>query len=177
VIFTETPLAGAFLVDLERHGDARGFFARTFYADEFASHGLATPFVHPNTNRSADPGTLRGLHYQEPPAEETKLIRCVAGAIWDIIVDLRPGSPTFRQSFGAELSAKNSRQLYVPKDFANGFVRLAHNTVAAYMVDEFYTPAAERGLRYDDPALAIDWLIAPQVVSDKDRAWPLISDL
>lgn len=174
MIFTETPLSGAFLVDLERRGDVRGFFARTFCAGEFAAHGLVTDFVQANTSLSAEPGTLRGLHYQEPPAEETKLIRCVAGAMWDVIVDLRSGTPTFRQSFGTELSAENGRQMYVPKGFAHGFLTLTADTMAAYMVDELYTPGAERGLRYDDPVLGIDWPVAPQVVSDKDRAWPLI---
>lgn len=177
LIFTETPLSGAFLVDLERRGDARGFFARSFCAREFGDHGLATRFVQANTSLSAEAGTLRGLHYQEPPAEESKLMRCVAGAMWDVVVDLRPGSPTFRQSFGAELSAENGRQMYVPKGFAHGFLTLAPDTMAAYMVDEYYAPGVERGLRYDDPALGIDWPVAPQVVSDKDRAWPLISDL
>lgn len=174
MIFTETPLQGAFVIDLERRGDERGYFARTFCATEFEEAGLVTRFVQANTSLSAEPGTLRGLHYQRAPAEETKLMRCIAGAMWDVIVDLRPQSPTYRQSYGAELSAENSRQMYVPKGFAHGFLTLKPNTIAAYMVDEFYTPGVEEGLRYDDPALGIDWPIAATTVSDKDRAWPLL---
>lgn len=174
MIFTETALAGAFVIDLERRGDARGFFARSFCAEEFDAHGLATRFVQANTSLSAEPGTLRGLHFQRAPAEEAKLMRCVQGAMWDVIVDIRPGSPTHLQSFGVELSAENGRQLYVPKGFAHGFLTLTPDTMAAYMVDEYYTPGVEEGFRYDDPALAIDWPHPVHVVSDKDQAWPLI---
>lgn len=174
MIFTDTPLSGAFLIDLEQRGDARGYFARTFCAQEFEAAGLVTRFVQANTSLSADVGTLRGLHYQRAPAEETKLMRCIAGAMWDVIVDLREGSPTHGQSFGAELSAENGRQMYVPKGFAHGFLTLKPDTIAAYMVDEFYTPGVEEGLRYDDPTLAIDWPIAAEVVSEKDQNWPLL---
>lgn len=174
MIFTQTSLPGAFVIDQERRGDARGFFARTFCAEEFAAHGLATQFVQANTSLSADAGTLRGLHFQRAPAEEAKLMRCVAGAMWDVIVDIREDSPTYLQSFGAELSAQNGRQLYVPKGFAHGFLTLEPNTMAAYMVDEYYTPGVEEGFRFDDPALAIDWPHAASVVSNKDRTWPLI---
>lgn len=174
MIFTQTPLAGAYVIDLERRGDARGYFARTFCAREFGDHGLATQFVQANTSISADAGTLRGLHYQRAPAEEAKLMRCIQGAMWDVIVDLRDGSPTYLQSFATELTPENSRQLYVPKGFAHGFMTLKPDTIAAYMVDEFYTPGVEEGLRHDDPALGINWPMAATVVSDKDRAWPLI---
>lgn len=174
MIFTELPLSGAFVIDLERRGDARGYFARTFCAQEFEAAGLVTRFLQANTSRSAETGTLRGLHYQRAPAEETKLMRCIAGAMWDVIVDLREGSPTYRQSYGAELSAENGRQMYVPKGFAHGFLTLQPDTIAAYMVDEYYTPGVEEGLRYDDPALDITWPIAAQVVSDKDQSWPLL---
>ncbi len=174
MIFTETALKGAFVIDLERRGDERGFFARSFCAQEFEEHGLATVFVQANTSLSADAGTMRGLHFQRAPAEEAKLMRCVAGAMWDVIVDIREGSPTYLQSFGTELSAENGRQLYVPKGFAHGFMTLTDNTMAAYMVDEYYTPGVEEGFRYDDPALNIEWPRAATVVSDKDRAWPLI---
>lgn len=174
MIFSQTPLEGAYLIDQDRRGDARGWFARTFCAQEFEAHGLVTTFVQANSSFSAEAGTLRGLHYQHSPAEETKLMRCIAGAMWDVIVDLRPGSPTRLQSFGAELSAENGRQMYVPKGFAHGFLTLTEDTVAAYMVDAFYTPGVEDGLRWDDPALGIDWPIPPQVLSDKDRTWPLI---
>ncbi|MEM1361667.1 MAG: dTDP-4-dehydrorhamnose 3,5-epimerase [Pseudomonadota bacterium] len=174
MIFTPAPLTGAYLVELERRGDARGYFARTFCAEEFDAHGLATHYVQANTSLSAEAGTLRGLHYQRAPAEESKLVRCIQGAMWDVIVDVRPGSPTRLQSFAAELSAENSRQMYVPKGFAHGFMTLQPNTIAAYMVDAAYTPGVEEGFRYDDPALGIDWPRAASVVSDKDRTWPLI---
>jgi dTDP-4-dehydrorhamnose 3,5-epimerase len=176
VIFTETPLSGAWVIELERRGDDRGFFARTFCTREFAAHGLVTAFVQGNMSLSATPGTLRGLHYQHAPAAETKLMRCVQGAMWDVIVDLRPDSTTYLQGFGTELGAANGRALYVPKGFAHGFQTLQPNTVAFYMVDEFYTPGVEDGLRYDDPALGLDWPLTVTEISDKDRTWPLIGD-
>ena len=172
--FIDTGLSGAYVIELERRGDARGYFARSFCAREFKALGLATQFIQANTSLSPEPGTPRGLHYQRSPAEETKLMRCIQGAMWDVIVDLRPGSPTYRQSYGAELSAENSRQMYVPKGFAHGFLTLQPDTIAAYMVDEYYTPGVEEGLRYDDPALGIEWPIAATTVSDKDQAWPLL---
>ncbi len=174
MIFHPTPLAGAYVIELEKRGDERGYFARTFCAREFTEHGLATTFVQANTSLSAEAGTLRGLHFQRAPAEEAKLMRCVAGAMWDVIVDAREGSETYLQSFATELTPENGRQLYVPKGFAHGFLTLKPDTVAAYMVDAYYTPGVEEGFRYDDPALGIDWPMAPVVVSDKDRAWPLI---
>ncbi len=173
--FTETALNGAYVIDLERRGDDRGFFARTFCAEEFSQHGLATTFVQANTSLSAEAGTLRGLHFQRAPAEEAKLMRCVAGAMWDVIVDIREGSPTYLQSFGVELSAENGRQMYVPKGFAHGFQTLQPNTMAAYMVDEYYTPGVEEGFRFDDPALGIDWPHAITTISEKDQTWPLIN--
>jgi dTDP-4-dehydrorhamnose 3,5-epimerase len=176
LIFTATPLPGAWVIDLERRGDDRGFFARTFCAREFAEHGLATEFVQGNMSLSAEPGTLRGLHYQHPPAEETKLMRCIQGAMWDVIVDARPRSSTYLQGFGVELSPENGRALYVPKGFAHGFQTLKPDTVAFYMVDAFYTPGAEDGFRHDDPTLGLDWPLAPTEISEKDRNWPLISD-
>jgi dTDP-4-dehydrorhamnose 3,5-epimerase len=172
--FTQTPLAGAYVIDLERRGDARGFFARTFCAREFSEHGLATHFVQSNMSLSALAGTLRGLHYQHAPAEETKLMRCVQGAMWDVIVDARPASPTYLQSYACELSPGNGRALYVPKGFAHGFQTLAPDTIAFYMVDAFYTPGVEDGFRFDDPALGIDWPMDVTELSDKDRTWPLI---
>lgn len=170
MIFTETPLAGAYLIDLEKRGDDRGFFARAFCEKEFAAHGLATRFVQINDSLSAARGTLRGMHYQLAPKAETKVVRCLRGALHDVIVDLRAGSATFGQSFGADLTAENRRMLYVPKGFAHGFVTLADDTEAFYLVDEFYGPEQERGLRWDDPRFAIPWPIAPVVISDKDRA-------
>jgi dTDP-4-dehydrorhamnose 3,5-epimerase len=174
MIFTETPLAGAYLIEMERRGDDRGFFARAFCAREFADHGLVTNFVQANMSLNRDAGTLRGLHFQRSPAQETKLVRCVAGALYDVIVDNRPDSPTYLQSFGAELTAENCRALYVPKGFAHGFQTLAPDTMASYMVDEYYAPEAEGGLRYDDPALGIDWPGEVRVISPKDAGWRLI---
>lgn len=172
--FTETPLAGAFVVDLDRRGDERGFFARAFCAREFAEHGIEMTIVQANMSLSADIGTLRGLHFQREPAQEAKFVRTVAGSLYDVIVDNRPDSATYLQAFGVELSAENGRALYVPKGFAHGFLTLQPDTMASYLVDEFYTPGVEGGYRYDDPALGIDWPGPVNVISDKDAAWPLI---
>jgi len=170
MIFTETPLRGAYLIDLEKRGDDRGFFARAFCEKEFGALGLATRFVQANDSLSAQRGTLRGMHYQLPPKAETKLVRCIRGALWDVVLDLRPKSPTFGQSFGAELTAENRRMMYVPKGFAHGFVTLVDGTEAFYFVDEFYAPDLERGVRWNDPRFDVHWPIPPDVVSDKDRA-------
>jgi dTDP-4-dehydrorhamnose 3,5-epimerase len=170
MIFTETPLRGAYLIDLEKRGDDRGFFARAFCEREFGALGLATRFVQVNNSLSAQRGTLRGMHYQLAPKAETKLVRCIRGALWDVALDLRPGSPTFGQSFGAELTAENRRMMYVPKGFAHGFVTLVDGTEAFYFVDEFYAPDLERGVRWDDPRFEVSWPIPPAVLSDKDRA-------
>lgn len=166
--FTETPLKGAYLIDLNRLGDERGFFARTFCTREFADVGLVTQFVQVNNSLSALQGTLRGMHYQLAPHAETKIVRCIRGALYDVIVDLRPESATFKQHFGVELTAENRQMLYVPKGFAHGFVTLEDDTEAFYFVDEFYAPDAERGVRWNDPAFAIDWPIEPLEISDKD---------
>ena len=174
MIFTETPLPGAFLVDLEPRTDTRGFFARSFCAREFEAQGLKSVVAQENLSFNHRRGTLRGLHYQAPPAAETKLVRCTAGAIWDVIVDIRPGSPAFRKSFGVELSAANRRALYVPEMFAHGYLTLTDGAEVGYSVGEFYTPGAEGGLRWDDPALGIDWPLPVEVISEKDAVWPLI---
>ena len=174
MIFKETPLAGAFLVELEKRGDERGFFARAFCTKEFADHGLSMEVRQVNMSLSRDKGTLRGLHFQREPAQEAKFVRAVAGSLYDVIVDNRPESPTYLQSYGAELSAENGQALYVPKGFAHGFLTLEPDTMAHYLVDEFYTPGVEGGYRYDDPALGIDWPGEVTVLSDKDAAWPLI---
>jgi len=168
MIFTETPIPGAFLIDLEKRGDDRGFFARAFCEREFAQHGLVTHFCQVNNSLSAQKGTLRGMHYQLIPKAETKVVRCIRGALYDVILDLRPGSPTLGQSFGAELSAENRRMMYVPKGFAHGFITLTEDAEAFYFVDEFYSPTHERGVRWNDPKFAIEWPIAPVVLSDKD---------
>ncbi|MFO0957727.1 MAG: dTDP-4-dehydrorhamnose 3,5-epimerase [Isosphaeraceae bacterium] len=171
MIFTPTPLAGAFLIDLEKRGDDRGFFARAFCEKEFAQHGLVTHFCQVNNSLTSQKGTLRGMHYQLSPKAETKVVRCIRGALYDAILDLRPDSPTFGKSFGAELTAENRRVMYVPKGFAHGFITLSDDTEAFYFVDEFYAPDQERGVRWDDPRFSIEWPAKPVVLSDKDRAW------
>ncbi len=170
MIFTETPLRGAFVVDLEKRGDDRGFFARAFCERELGAHGLPTRFVQVNDSLSSHRGTLRGMHYQLAPRAETKLVRCIRGALHDVILDLRRESATFGRSFGVDLTAENRRMLVVPKGFAHGFVTLADDTEAFYFVDEFYAPEFERGIRWDDPRFHIPWPLPPVVVSDKDRA-------
>jgi dTDP-4-dehydrorhamnose 3,5-epimerase len=174
MIFTETALAGAFIVDIEAREDARGFFARTFCANEFKAHGLKPTVAQANLSFNHLKGTLRGLHFQAPPVAETKLVRCTAGAILDVIVDIRPDSPTFRQHVAVELTADNRRALYVPEMFAHGYLTLTDGAEVVYSVGEFYTPGAEGGYRWDDPALKIDWPLKVAVISDKDAAWPLI---
>jgi dTDP-4-dehydrorhamnose 3,5-epimerase len=169
MIFTPIALPGAYLIDLERKGDDRGFFARAFCENEFGQHNLVRHFSQVNNSLSAQKGTLRGMHYQLPPKAETKIVRCVRGAFFDMILDIRNGSPTFGKSFGAELSAENRRMMYVPKGFAHGFLTLADDTEAFYFVDEFYAPDYERCIRYNDPKFAFRWPEAPTVVSDKDR--------
>jgi dTDP-4-dehydrorhamnose 3,5-epimerase len=169
MIFTETPLAGAHLIDLEKRGDDRGFFARAFCVREFADHGLATNMIQANNSLSSQKGTLRGMHYQLAPKAETKLVRCLRGALHDVILDLRLGSPTFGQSFGADLTAENRRMMYVPKGFAHGFITLANDTEAYYLVDEFYAPECERGVRWNDSRFSILWPIQPVVISEKDQ--------
>jgi dTDP-4-dehydrorhamnose 3,5-epimerase len=171
MIFTPAPLAGAFLIELEKRGDARGFFARAFCEREFAEHGLATRFVQANNSLSTKKGTLRGMHYQLPPGAETKLVRCIRGALYDVILDLRPDSPTFGRHYGAELSADNGRMMYAPRGCAHGFITLTDDAEAFYLVDQFYAPDCERGVRWDDPKFAIEWPARPTVISDKDAAW------
>lgn len=170
MIFTETPLAGAYLIDLEKRGDDRGFFARAFCEKEFSAHGLVKNFVQVNNSLSATKGTLRGMHYQLAPRAETKLVRCIRGGLHDLILDLRKGSPTFGKSFGADLTAENRRMMYVPKGFAHGFITIEPNTEAFYFVDEFYAPEQERGVRWNDPKFKIGWPIDPVVLSDKDKS-------
>ncbi len=172
MIFHRTPLETARLIELEKRGDARGFFARFFCEQEFAAEGLADSFLQVNNSLSANKGTLRGLHYQLPPAGEVKLVRCIRGAFWDVIVDLRPDSPSFGKWFGAELSSENRLMMYVPRGFAHAFITLTDDAEALYLVDAFYTPQAERGVRWNDPKIGIEWPIEPVEISDKDRAWP-----
>ncbi len=172
--FEPTPLKDAWVVTQEPHGDERGYFARAYCQKEFETHGLPPTFVQCNTSFSRDVGTLRGLHYQIDPAPETKFMRCVRGAMYDVIVDMRPDSPTYLRHFGIELTAENGKMLFVPDNFAHGFLTLAPNTQAYYLVGGFYVPGCERGVRYNDPKLGIEWPIEPGTVSDKDRNWPLL---
>jgi dTDP-4-dehydrorhamnose 3,5-epimerase len=174
MIFTETPLKGAFIIDIEERRDDRGFFARSFCAREFEAHGLKPVIAQANLSYNHRKGTLRGMHYQTPPAAETKLVRCTAGAVLDVIVDIRPGSPTYLQHVAVELTAGNRRALYVPEMFAHGYLTLTDDAEVIYSVGEFYTPGAEGGLRWDDPALGIDWPVRVEVISAKDAAWALI---
>lgn len=168
MIFNETPIKGAYVIGLEKHGDERGFFARAFCTKEFEAQGLATKFVQINNSLSAGRGTLRGMHYQLSPASEVKVVRCIRGALYDVILDLREDSPTFGQSFGAELTGENREMMYVPKGCAHGFITLSEDVEAFYLVDEFYAPDYERGIRWNDPKFNIQWPIEPVTISDKD---------
>ncbi len=170
--FQATPLAGAHTIELEKRGDDRGFFARMFCANEFAAHGLETRFVQVNNSLSRYRGTLRGMHYQLEPDAEVKVVRCVRGALWDVVLDLRQDSPTFGQHFGAELTGENRRMMYVPRGFAHGFLTLADDAEAVYLVSSFYSPTRERGIRWNDPRFRIAWPWEPKVVSDKDQRHP-----
>lgn len=172
MIFTETKLSGAYIIDLEKRGDSRGFFARSFCQDEFERHGLVNKVVQTNVSLSKHQGTLRGMHYQESPYAETKLVRCTQGAIYDVIVDVRPESPTFRQWIGVELSSSNHRMLFVPQHFAHGFITLVVDCEVTYQVSQVYHPGSERGIRYNDPALGIIWPREVKVISEKDASWP-----
>lgn len=176
MIFHTTTLNHAWLIELEPHGDQRGHFARTFCRDEFARHGLIGEYVQQNTSFSAQRGTLRGLHYQLRPHGEAKLVRCLKGAIVDVIVDLRADSSTYLRHQSFELTDDNRRQLYVPPGFAHGFQTLSDDVEVSYLVSASYHPQAERGLRYDDERLGIDWPLPVSVLSDKDAAWPLIDE-
>lgn len=176
MIFQPTPLAGAYVVELEQRSDARGFFARTFCAREFEEMGLKPTVAQANVSYNHLAGTLRGMHYQVPPAAETKLVRCTRGAIHDVIIDLRPESPSYLQHFGIDLSEENRKALYVPEMFAHGYLTLSDGAEVIYQVGEFYTPGYERGIRHDDPRFAIRWPAEIRVISDKDAAWPAFDE-
>lgn len=170
--FEKTSLKDAYIIDLEKRGDERGFFARTFCADEFKKHGLNTNFVQCNMSYSKDKYTLRGFHYQIDGAEEAKLIRCTKGAILDIIIDIRPDSPSYGQHISVELTEENHRMLYVPEGFAHSFITLVEDIEVFYMVSEFYTPGKERGIRWNDPSFDIEWPTKDPIISEKDSNWP-----
>jgi dTDP-4-dehydrorhamnose 3,5-epimerase len=174
MLFEETDLPGAFILDMERREDDRGFFARAFCQNEFTDHGLKPVIAQANVAYNHRRGTLRGMHFQIPPAAETKLVRCTRGAILDIIVDLRPESPTWLRHIAVELTADNHRALYVPERFAHGYQVLADETETSYQVGEFYSPPNERALRYDDPRLGLEWPLEVTVISGKDRDAPLL---
>jgi dTDP-4-dehydrorhamnose 3,5-epimerase len=177
VIFTETRLKGAFIIDVERREDPRGFFARAFCQNEFKAHGLKPVIAQANIASNLKKGTVRGMHFQFPPAAETKFVRCTRGAILDIIVDLRPESVTFLQWVAVELSEDNQRGLYVPERFAHGYQTLRDNTDTSYQVGEFYAPAAEGGLMYNDPRLGLEWPLPLAVISEKDQKFPLFDQV
>ena len=174
MIFHTTSLKDAYVIELEKRGDDRGFFARTMCREEFAAHGLDTDYVQQNTSFSARKGTLRGMHYQLAPHAEAKLVRCIKGALVDVIVDLRRGSPSYMKHERFELDEENRRQLYVPRGFAHAFQTVSDNTEVSYLASAAYAPSAERGLRYNDPALGIAWPLPVTVISDKDASWPLL---
>ncbi len=174
MIFTTTDIPGVAIVDLKLLEDERGFFARTFCSDEFTANGLLPDVVQCNVSYNHVAGTLRGMHLQVAPATEAKFIRCVRGAIVDKIVDLRPESPTYLQHVSVELTADNRRALYVPPLFAHGYQTLVDQSEVLYQVSERYTPGTERGLRYNDPALRLDWPVPVTTISAKDENWPLL---
>jgi dTDP-4-dehydrorhamnose 3,5-epimerase len=167
--FNKTKLNGAHTIDLDKREDERGFFARLFCINEFDGEGMDRNVVQINNSLSKDKGTLRGIHYQLNPKAETKIVRCIKGSLWDVIVDLRPDSPTFLQWFGETLSAENRRMMFVPKGFGHGFITLEPDTEAIYLVTEFYSPEHERGLRWNDPNIGIEWPIEPVIISEKDK--------
>jgi dTDP-4-dehydrorhamnose 3,5-epimerase len=174
--FVEVPLKGAFKVELEPSRDERGLFARTFCQKEFAEIGFFKQVVQINHSITLKKGTIRGMHFQRPPACEIKIIRCVGGIVFDVMVDLRAGSPTFLQWHGVELSKDNMRMVYIPEGFAHGFQTLSDNAELIYHHSEFYDPGYEEGLRFDDPSLAIKWPLSVQTISNKDRSYSLLSN-
>jgi dTDP-4-dehydrorhamnose 3,5-epimerase len=172
MLIRPTNLAGVRLIDLEPATDERGFFARTFCTREFAAQGLETSFVQHSTSRTLRAGSVRGMHFQRVPHEEVKLLRCIKGGICDVLVDIRPDSPTYMRWEAYELSSDNRRQLYVPAGLAHGFQTLAPETEVSYLISQFYAPEAAAGIRHDDPAFAIAWPVPVADVSAKDRNWP-----
>jgi dTDP-4-dehydrorhamnose 3,5-epimerase len=174
--FTEIPLKGAYIIETEPFRDKRGLFARTYCKREFQEIGHNKDFVQFNHSATTQKGTLRGMHYQVPPSAEIKLIRCVSGKVYDVIVDIRFQSPTFLRCYGVELDEENMRMIYVPEGFAHGFQTLEDNTQLIYHHTQYYDPANERGIRYNDPSIAIEWPLEPVNVTDKDKSYPLIDN-
>jgi dTDP-4-dehydrorhamnose 3,5-epimerase len=174
VKFSETPLLGAYCIDLDRHEDERGFFARTYCQEEFAAHGLSPHIAQCNLSVNREKGTLRGLHYQAAPNQEAKLVTCIRGEVYDVVVDIRPSSPTFLRWHAVVLSRSRRNALFIPEDFAHGFLTLTADTEVFYQMSAPYSPESARGLRWDDPVLAISWPDRPRVISDRDRNHPLL---
>jgi dTDP-4-dehydrorhamnose 3,5-epimerase len=173
MIFRKTNLKGVFIIELEKHKDDRGYFARTWCENEFKANGLNSKLAQANTALSVQKGTLRGMHYQIAPYEETKIIRCIRGSVFDVVIDIRPDSITYCQWLGIELSSENHTMLYVPEGFAHGYKTLRNNSEVFYLVSQFYTPDAERGIRWDDPAFSIKWPeTSDLIISEKDKNWP-----
>jgi dTDP-4-dehydrorhamnose 3,5-epimerase len=172
--FTKTNLAGAYIIEPQLHQDGRGLFTRTYCAREFREQGLMDAFVQCNTSWNARKGTVRGLHYQLPPSTEVKLVRCTAGALWDVIVDLRPDSPTYLQHVALELTASNRLALYIPEMFAHGFQALEDATEVFYQMSDFYAPKLAQGIRYDDPKIGIKWPLPTTSISEQDLRWSLL---
>lgn len=173
MVFTETNLRGAFIIDVEKRGDARGFFARVWCKEEFAAHGLHTDLAQSNIAFSAKAGTLRGLHYQVKPYEEVKLVRCTRGSVYDVIVDLRSDSPTYMHWVGVELTESNHKMLYAPEGFAHGYQTLTDHAEVTYHVSQVYSPLSERGIRWNDPKIGIEWpKTEVRIISGKDQSWP-----
>ncbi len=172
MLFKETRLKGAYVIEPERMADSRGFFARTWCQREFEAHGLETRLVQCNISYNRKKGTLRGMHFQSAPFEEVRLVQCTKGSIFDVIIDLRPGSSTIRQWIGEQLTSENHRMLYVPKGFAHGFITLEDHSEVFYQMSEFYAPDHARGVRSNDPAFGIQWPIEVKVISDRDNSYP-----
>jgi dTDP-4-dehydrorhamnose 3,5-epimerase len=177
MVFTETKLKGAYIIDIDRKEDSRGFFARAFCQKEFEAHGLKPIIAQANIAYNNQKGTLRGMHFQYPPSAETKFVRCTRGGILDIIVDIRPESPTYLQHVAVELNEDNHRGLYVPERFAHGYQVLANKTETSYQVGEFYAPGAESGLVYNDPRLGLEWPLPISVISEKDQGWKVLDEI
>ena len=176
MIFNPSPLTGAFTIDVQPFQDSRGFFTRTFCEKEFSENNLVQHFVQANHSGTKGKGVIRGMHFQHAPFCEVKLVKCVQGAIFDVVVDVRAGSPTFLQWFGAELSAENKRMMYVPAGFAHGFQSLTDHAEITYMVSEFYNKESEGGIKFDDTRINIGWPLPVSLVSDKDMKIPLIDE-
>jgi len=176
MIFNESPLSGVYTIELEPFQDERGLFARTFCKKEFEQIGHQAEFIQFNHSRTTHKGSIRGLHYQNPPFAEIKLIRCITGSVYDVVVDIREGSPTFLQHFGVTLSAKNQTMIYIPEGFAHGFQTLEESAELIYHHSAFYTPGHEGGIAYNEPKIGIQWPLPPTVISTKDQNHPMLTD-